>query len=325
MARHLYIIGNGFDQHHEIHSSYHDFYEWMSMYRAGVLCEVEEVYGCCGNDWWADFEKQLASLDVLQYSAEIAFENQPDLLSEHCDRTWNDAQLEVELKLESLYSDLRDCFRDWILQLNEPNPELKLKLVKDDSIFLTFNYTKTLENIYNVPSDRILHIHGCIDDNEEFILGHGKSIEDLRKINEYNDPPHPVLEKTKIIEEFLMEIDDPHPFHQQLAEDAALQGVASQKKPIEDILYRNKAFFDNLSNITHVHVYGFSFSEIDMPYLIRIGKVAKLAEWEISDFQGKSINAIKDFVKRNKISKYKIVKLEDLQYSRQLKLVFPVE
>ena len=26
--------------------------------------------------------------------------------------------------------------------------------------------------MYGVPSAQILHIHGCIDDNEEFVIGH---------------------------------------------------------------------------------------------------------------------------------------------------------
>lgn len=29
MVKHLYIIGNGFDLHHGINSSYKDFQEWM--------------------------------------------------------------------------------------------------------------------------------------------------------------------------------------------------------------------------------------------------------------------------------------------------------
>lgn len=31
MVKHLYIIGNGFDLHHGINSSYKDFQEWMSL------------------------------------------------------------------------------------------------------------------------------------------------------------------------------------------------------------------------------------------------------------------------------------------------------
>lgn len=91
-------------------------------------------------------------------------------MSDHCDRMWNDAQIEVEQSLDGLYSDLRSCFRNWILQLNSPREDKKIELIREGSRFLTFNYSKTLENMYGVPSAQILHIHGCIDDNEEFVL-----------------------------------------------------------------------------------------------------------------------------------------------------------
>lgn len=37
-----------------------------------------------------------------------------------------------------------------------------LPLTHND-LYVTFNYTTTLETIYNIPSSRILHLHGCID------------------------------------------------------------------------------------------------------------------------------------------------------------------
>ena len=39
-------------------------------------------------------------------------------MSEHCDRTWNSAQIEVEQSLDSLYARLKEGFHEWILQLN---------------------------------------------------------------------------------------------------------------------------------------------------------------------------------------------------------------
>jgi len=67
----------------------------------------------------------LASLDAIQYSERIAFENQPDLMSEHCDRTWNDAEIVVEQDLDNLFGELRRVFHDWIIQLNKPSSAKK--------------------------------------------------------------------------------------------------------------------------------------------------------------------------------------------------------
>lgn len=77
MVKHLYIIGNGFDLHHGINSSYKDFQEWMYENNPDVIEKADEIYGICDDEWWSDFENQLASLDTVRYSSEIAFENQP--------------------------------------------------------------------------------------------------------------------------------------------------------------------------------------------------------------------------------------------------------
>lgn len=44
MAKHLYFIGNGFDLHHEINSSYGHFRDWMSENNPDVMNSVEEIY-----------------------------------------------------------------------------------------------------------------------------------------------------------------------------------------------------------------------------------------------------------------------------------------
>ena len=192
MIKDLYIIGNGFDLHHGIDSSYSDFYEWMNKNYPDIINKVDNVYGNCDSHWWSDFENQLASLDAIRYGDAVAFMNQPDLSDEHCDRMWGDAEIAVQNELENLYSDLRFCFHKWIHQLKRPQDSQKIKLSITNAVFLSFNYTKTLEHLYGITSNRILHIHGCIDDNEDFILGHGKTYEELESLNTIDLPgKHP--------------------------------------------------------------------------------------------------------------------------------------
>jgi hypothetical protein len=325
MEKHLYIIGNGFDIHHGINSSYRNFRDWMYENEPTIINDVEETYGCCDDEWWADFENQLGTLDVLEYARDIASENLPDLMSDHCDRTWNDAQIEVEQNLDGLYSNLRGCFSRWILQLSAPKREKMITLVKKNSLFLTFNYSKTLENLYKIPSDQILHIHGCIDDNEEFILGHGVGRDELQAMLAKNDPEPPSSDDPEEYEQWRMEYESQHQFHQQLAEEAAVNGVASQEKPVASLLMRYKDFFDGLYDVTHVHVYGMSFSEVDAPYLDRVAKSTRKAEWEISDYQGGCENKIKSFIGSHKITNFKVVELESLMPRLQLQIDFPKE
>lgn len=324
MPKHLYIIGNGFDLHHEINSSYKDFQEWMYENNPDVIEKADEIYGVCDDEWWSDFENQLASLDTVRYSSEIAFENQPDLASDHCDRTWNDAQIEVENQLEELYSDLRKCFHEWIMQLKSPLESRKIDLIIPDSVFINFNYTKTLENLYGINQHNILHIHGCVDEDEDFILGHGKGYEELKSINTVDLPEPPEDLSAEELSEFYEEhASDGQMLHEQLAEDAAISGVASQRKPVEEIIKKHSQFFNTLAKITNIHVYGLSLSEIDVPYLQHISSIVGPAKWEFSDYKGTNSFKIKRFCDNNNIHNYNVIELESIIDTAQLKIPFP--
>ena len=281
-----------------------------------MLEQVEEVYGYCDNDWWSDFENNLASLNAVDYSREIAFENQPDLMSEYCDRTWTDAEIEVENQLKDIYCEIRKRFHEWIEQLNKPNDDKKIEIKQTDSIFFTFNYTKTLESLYNICSSNIVHIHGCINDNEEFILGHGKSYEYISSKNPEPERPNPSAGLTdEDLEQYYEEQAElAEQLHEQLAREAAISGVASQQKPVKSLIESNKMFFERIKGVQNVHIYGFSFSEIDMPYIEAIIDVVgtKNTNWEISDFEKENRLKIDEFISNQNIKRYSIIELSTL-------------
>ena len=78
------------------------------------------------------------------------------------------------------------------------------------------------------------------------------------------------------------------------------------------MLYKYRDFFDGLNDITHVHVYGMSFSQVDAPYLARVAGITGNAEWEISDYNGDCEKKIKSFVDKHRIRNFKIIELNDL-------------
>lgn len=310
----LYIIGNGFDMHHKINSSYRCFRDWMEKEYPTIIWDFEDAYGVCDEDWWSDFENNLASLDVISYSQQIASENEPNLLDDHCDAMWTNAQVYVEDTIRNLYDDLRGCFHKWIHQLEKPVKSQKIKLNRDNSAFLTFNYTKTLEDLYNIDKCNILHIHGCVDDEENFIFGHGKSEKEIREENTYNNISEDDTKNLSDDEYFELqqEMADSHPYHEQLAEDAAIAGVASQRKPVYDIINRNADFFNNIKSVKNIYVYGLSFSEVDLPYLEEVIKKVRHPFWEFSDYNNEIKAKIESFVKKEQISKYKIINLNEI-------------
>lgn len=325
--KHLYIIGNGFDLHHRINSSYRSFYEYLADYHPGLLSKINETFIDCDVEWWSDFENNLGELNIYSVAGEVAYENRPDLFSEHCDRTWNDAEIEVNNKLEVLFNDIIETFHEWILQLNKPTPELILDIHTQESLFLTFNYTKTLENLYGIDSKHILHIHGCIDDlevghSENFILGHGKDRDDILALNDDEEPNIPDGLSDEELQYYLEEFANRVELHEQLARDAAVDQLHRLRKPVKEILASNLDFFENLDNIEYVHVYGFSFSKIDEPYMAKIAEKLSNVNWEISDYNNSNSQKINDFLAKYHINNSTIISLEDILDKRQLKFDF---
>ena len=163
----------------------------------------------------------------------------------------------------------------------------------------------------------------CGHSYEEFVLGHCVGEDELRKMIIVNDPEPPSDDDPEAYEQWRMEMEDNHQLHQQLAEDAAVSGVASQQKPVKKLLHRYKDFFDSLYDVTHIHVYGMSFSEVDAPYLNMVAQIARDAEWEISDYQGYCEMEITSFIDLHKITNYKVIELNTLISRLQLEIDFP--
>lgn len=318
----LYIIGNGFDLHHGINSSYGNFREWLSENDCDLLYQFDKIYGDCNSDWWKDFENQLASLNAIEYSGGIAFENQPDLMSDHCDRTWNDAQIAVEQELEGLFCSLRQDFHDWIIQLNTPVYARKIKLEAKEALFVNFNYTLTLEDLYNINPKHILHIHGCVDYDEEFILGHGKSFDELQQLNSIELPKPPEDIPSDELAQFYEDTAVGQELHEQLALDAAISGVAAQRKPVDKLLGRLSGFIGRVSEIENIHIYGLSLSEVDLPYIQYLASKNQTAFWKFSDYKKGNKQTIKTFCEVNDIKNYNIIELEDIMQVRQLCIPF---
>lgn len=213
------------------------------------------------------------------------------------------------------------------MQLNKPTPELILDIHTQESLFLTFNYTKTLENLYGIDSKHILHIHGCIDDlevghSENFILGHGKDRDDILALNDDEEPNIPDGLSDEELQHCLEEFANRVEFHEQLARDAAVDQLHRLRKPVKEILASNLDFFENLDNIEYVHVYGFSFSKIDEPYMAKIAEKLSNVNWEISDYNNSNSQKINDFLAKYHINNSTIISLEDILDKRQLKFDF---
>lgn len=311
----LYVIGNGFDRHHEINCSYADFHAWLLEHHPSFFFDMDEVYGWCDGDWWSNFEINLGEIDVMEYAQRIAFENPVDLASDHCDSMWNDAQIAVENQMSELYQSLQNYFEEWVAQLKKPNQETRIFIDQHDAVFLNFNYTRTLEDLYGIQSDRILHIHGEAGRNDKLVIGHGLTEDELRA--KY-PTPHDLYHQGKLDEETASSFD----IHDEWAWNEVFHQVASRRKPVETIIKQNESFFDGLTCVSKVCVYGLSFSDVDIPYMIKIKESAPNAHWEISCFCESDRIKVRAFAAKHGVKDYSIVRLSELYDPNQLSMSF---
>lgn len=263
----LYIIGNGFDLWHGIPSGYWNFKEYVRQHDRRVFEAVED-YLPAGDDW-ASLESALADIDVDNIVDDLG-----QFMPSYGDSDWSDSghhdfQYEVEQVVGRLSTGLTALFGEWIRTLPFPTPQTAtalLKCVDADAAFLTFNYTSTLQDLYAVPEEQVLHIHGEAKvQDETLILGHAWNPAQRKSLNDRDD-----------IEELDTRLMEAH---------SIIDGYFSQTfKPSEKLIQQHRGFFDQLYAVQTVYVLGHSLSDVDMAYIKALLKVPAVAsaEWHVA-------------------------------------------
>lgn len=245
----LYIIGNGFDQFHGLKTSYDDFRRFVKQTDSNLYELVEKYYMYKKQDFWHDFEENLGLLDddilrdyALNYLEQYGCNNWSDSFN-------HDYQYEISRILETLTKGLYKSFELWLSAISFNGTKKRFIELSKDANYLSFNYTDTLEKVYDISRANILHIHGCYSKNAKsgITYGHGghnyiidKSIEDPR-----------VAEGEEIIKNYFR----------------------TSKKPVVKIIKKHKEFFCNTIHGTRkVIVIGHSMNNIDYPYFKEISK-----------------------------------------------------
>ncbi len=285
--KHLYIIGNGFDLFTGLKTSYSDFSQWLNRNYIFVYEALESTYGITG-EWWNDFENQLGKLDIPEYISRHPtpketlediykrkeFEKKGDgIPSFHHD-------CPCAHRLEGVLDILQYCIEKWAQYVQQCYIEPKYThIIKEQSFFINFNYTDTIEFLYSIPEERVLHIHGRASNREHLVFGHDV----------------PVL---------WGEIKNKE------AEEVANILYRYEKNPY---YYINHFYLlEKISNVKHIHILGFSFSDIDIPYIQWIADhTSSNCDWEVSWFSEIDKIKIRDFLLCNpKLkSRFKIIQL----------------
>ncbi len=325
--KHLYIIGNGFDIHHGINSSYSNFRNWLEKNESNIYSQLCNLYEISIDEnesqkWWSDFENMLSEVDLNDYVGNVVIENYPDLSKEDFrDRDYHAAEYAADGELGALIYHIKRTFNAWIASLDKADCTKRIHLIRKDSLFITFNYTRTLEELYQIPNSQVVHIHGMVGD-KEIVLGHGKNYAELKEDLEITQPQPTTDLNEQELEDWYSSHSD---FVTQQTQEVAISQIASLQKDVQQIISDNRTIWDRLGEAETIHVFGFSFSSIDTPYLSTIIRHINTdkVKWEISAFSNRDREKAETFMNDAGIKEdlwKPLVALCDVQKYKQLSL-----
>lgn len=278
MAKTLYIIGNGFDRYHGLSTSYQLFAFFLKARYSDIYDLFTKYYGLPDLDinninsyWnphWAQFESALADLDF-----ESVLDDNTDYIAnpgseDFRDRDWHAYQIEMERIVNKLTKDLFKAFKEFILRVDFPDTmDGKLLLLEHDSIFLSFNYTDTLEKYYGIKPSRIVYIHGrAKSPYDTLILGHGVDPAEFGE-DEEKQPEGLSEEELERWQEYMANKYD---YSYSSGKDELMSYFYSSYKSTDEIIKNNLEHFQEFSKVKKIIVLGHSISKVDQPYFKKI-------------------------------------------------------
>lgn len=297
----LIIIGNGFDLNYGLPTSVDDFIDSIEKYDIQGLYDNYSMY-------WHEYEDSLSQIDIDIISE--SFEG-PDYTSDReSDR--DGGIFKMGEIMDELATIKDNALREMVENANEYNflhNNTVYKKFKKESIILNFNYTSTVEDLFNQHNIRdILHIHGLLNKGERLIFGYAESnVDVLRQFSQYDiHTGNYLVDHGKELgilqmQEASIEYEGiDYYFHQQY--DKVFEFYNSNKKVLEI-----KKLIDYLipykKEISEIVVLGHSLNQNDGPYFEIIEDIINPKNWFVSQYNGHpSIKDILSFTFKDKIS-----------------------
>lgn len=260
----LYILGNGFDIAHGFKTKYQDFRNYLiEKNRDDIL------YLFSDEELWSDFEYNLCALDYESYGWIV-----------------KEFKSDSEFVFEEVFNDICKEMANFLNQIDyNVSP---ICYLDKDSLFFVFNYTHTLEMLYEINSNNIYQPHGSIAEylnfNKKLILGHHKH-------------------------DFLVNPNLTGPKYFNSYENFSNY----TEKPIEQIINSKemKRFITKLeeNNIDEVVFFGFSYSVVDMDYIEKIKEVLhKDTLYTMAYYSDEDKEHAEEFAQKLSLYNYKIEK-----------------
>lgn len=236
------------------------------------LLELIGAYLFVDEGFWNCFEERLASFD-----ADNVIDHAEQFLVSYGAEDWrgayhHDFEYEIGQIVDGLSAQLHTHFAEWIRGLQLPQSGSLVRCVDPSARFLSFNYTSTLQTLYDVSDANVLHIHGrAAAPDDQIVLGHGwkRSATDMLRGRMNEDTDTRVAGGYELIDDYF----------------------AKTFKPTQKLVDSHRDRFDRLSNVSEVIVLGLghSLADVDAPYFHEIVDRISSATWTVSCYQEPSL------------------------------------
>ena len=276
----LYILGNGFDRAHGMPTGYRDFRRWLvENNRFDVIHELQSAYPAKIEDdylLWSQFEKALGEYD-LDTVINWSWENLYLTVDSLGNQLFNNSLIDTQLP-----DIIDEAFSKWVRSIKIAT-ERAYSDIPPDALYLTFNYTDTLEQLYRIPERQVLHIHGRASKGDKLIVGHDHEINPA----DYWDDSIDMRENNERMQR--------------------LTDMNTLCKPVYEIIEQNSCFFNRLGTTTNIHIIGHSCEAVDYPYFREIKEsVARDAQWHFYPFADDDKVRVKRLISELDITNSKI-------------------
>lgn len=314
----LFILGNGFDIAHNLASEYCHFKEYLESYdprmrdsdmpnpkislkngelhcnrknAANIIwhlvdmaerCIVDDMYS--EKIEWKHVEEAMGKLDYSEcFDTYFADWNYEDDCPES-DWKFSLKNQYRSLQIATAVLQIQDFFDMWVKQIRVDTAQAKTDFVSvanKKDLFINFNYTDILESVYGYKN--VWHIHGKQGD-KKIVFGHGKIDFDCESYEQILYGASDILRN----------------IHHALYKD------------VYTIISRNNNLWSKLKEVTSIYTYGFSYGEVDIPYIEKIiESCTKCKEWYIEKYPGEEsikryANTIKQLGFRGNINTFEI-------------------
>lgn len=271
----IYMIGNGFDLHHFLPTSYHDYKKYLDSIDHELVLNIDKILKEYGH---SDYEIERWSL-LEEYLGEFHDMDYEELYCEAFDGSETDSERasywhEPGFNAEELTSDkkkimlgIKEHFNGWVdsFSITKNCKGKRMNLIRN-STYISFNYSKTLEIVYGVSSKNILYIHNRT--KNDYILGH----------NCARSLPYPVPNDYSYDEETDEENFDDDCRSIDVKEklnDVYSEIFNTYYKNSKKIIETNAAWFKKINNCKKIIIMGLSLGKEDTIYLDYISNNAR--------------------------------------------------